>query len=428
MEICTFGVMILFSFLMLKTYCIIFSEKPKTCLPVTVICLILMEANFFITMISDLKMPFLLALVLLIMIPARYLLFYSLIFKKFNLRYLYIGFLFIELDFYITGIERDIGVHYTQLSVSIIEVVLILILYLFVRKDNTATVVYSNIRRIPVRIYIAILIFIVLVEIVLESLRSEDVRAFGKFAALPLIVVMAYIVVSLMRISISDNEQREVVKVLDTQLKNQTDYYEKINDIYTEFRAFRHDFKNHLICLRSLLADGDTDKALSYMSDVESISYTEKHSYETGNVIADVLLNDKSEKAEKYNVKINYSGFIPTMGITDVDICTLMSNAIDNAIEACAKDKSKDWKEVTVTADFKQGCFFFTVRNPIFEKVQIQKDNKIRTTKADKAIHGYGISNIIKVSKKYNGDTKIRVDKDKKEFILESHLFLDKNI
>ena len=127
-----------------------------------------------------------------------------------------------------------------------------------------------------------------------------------------------------------------------------------------------------------VLFDGDTDKALAYMSDIESISYTEKHRYETGNVIADALLNDKAERAEQYNVKINYSGFIPTMGITDVDICTLMSNSIDNAIEACAKDSSDNMKEVTVTSDFRQGCFFFTVRNPIFEKVRIEKNNKIR--------------------------------------------------
>lgn len=427
MIICTFAFMILCAFLMLKIYSIIYSEDFKFSLPVTIIFLILQESINLIPML-DLKMPYLLLLVVLILLPVRYALFYSLIFKKFRSRYLYIGLLFIEMDFYITGIERDIGMNYTQLSVSFIETVLLLLLFLYVRKKNTALIMHSKIRRIPVRIYIAILIFIVLVEIVLESLRSETVRSFGKYAALPLIVVMGYIVISLMQISISDTEQREIVELLDTQLKNQTNYYEKINDIYSEFRSFRHDFKNHLICLRSLLADGDTDKALAYMSDIESISYTEKHRYETGNVIADALLNDKAERAEQYNVKINYSGLIPTMGITDVDICTLMSNAIDNAIEACAKDRSDNMKEVTVNADFKRGCFFFTVKNPIFETVRIQKDNKIRTTKEDKAIHGYGLSNIIKVSKKYNGDTKIRVDKDKKEFILESYLFIKEDV
>ena len=425
MIICTFAVMILCAFLMLKIYSTIYSEDFKFSLPVTIIFLILQESINLIPML-DLKMPYLLLLVVLILLPVRYALFYSLIFKKFRSRYLYIGLLFIEMDFYITGIERDIGMNYTQLSVSFIETVLLLLLFLYVRKKNTALIIHSKISRIPVRIYIALMIFIVLVEIVLESLRSEEVRSFGKYAALPLIVVMGYIVISLMQISISDTEQREIVELLDTQLKNQTNYYEKINDIYSEFRSFRHDFKNHLICLRSLVSDGDTDKALAYMSDIESISYTEKHRYETGNVIADALLNDKAERAEQYNVKINYSGFIPTMGITDVDICTLMSNSIDNAIEACAKDSSDNMKEVTVTSDFRQGCFFFTVRNPIFEKVRIEKNNKIRTTKEDKIIHGYGLSNIIKVSKKYHGDTTVCADNN--EFILESHLFLEKDI
>ena len=425
MIICTFAVIVLCAFLMLKIYSIIYSEDFKFSLPVTIIFLILQESIYFVTML-DVKMPYLLLLVVLILLPVRYALFYSLIFKKFRSRYLYIGLLFIEMDFYITAILKMTGMYYNQLCASFIETVLLLLLFLYVRKKNTALIMYSKIRRIPVRIYIAIMIFIVLMEIVLEALRNENMLSYGKYAALPLIVVMGYIVISLMQISISDTEQREIVELLDTQLKNQTNYYEKINDIYSEFRSFRHDFKNHLICLRSLLADGDTDKALAYMSDIESISYTEKHRYETGNVIADALLNDKAERAEQYNVKINFSGFIPTMGITDVDICTLMSNSIDNAIEACAKDSSDNMKEVTVTSDFRQGCFFFTVRNPIFEKVRIEKNNKIRTTKEDKIIHGYGLSNIIRVSKKYHGDTAVCADNN--EFILESHLFLEKDI
>lgn len=425
MIICTFAVIVLCAFLMLKIYSIIYSEDFKFSLPVTIIFLILQESIYFVTML-DVKMPYWLALTVVILLPLRYLLFYSLIFKKFRSRYLYIGLLFIEMDFYITAILKMTGMYYNQLCASFIETVLLLLLFLYVRKKNTALIMYSKIRRIPVRIYIAIMIFIVLMEIVLEALRNENMLSYGKYAALPLIVVMGYIVISLMQISISDTEQREIVELLDTQLKNQTNYYEKINDIYSEFRSFRHDFKNHLICLRSLLADGDTDKALAYMSDIESISYTEKHRYETGNVIADALLNDKAERAEQYNVKINYSGFIPTMGITDVDICTLMSNSIDNALEACAKDSSDNMKEVTVTSDFRQGCFFFTVRNPIFEKVRIEKNNKIRTTKEDKIIHGYGLSNIIRVSKKYHGDTAVCADNN--EFILESHLFLEKDI
>ena len=88
-------------------------------------------------------------------------------------------------------------------------------------------------------------------------------------------------------------------------------------------------------------------------------------------IIVDALLNDKSEKAQKAHAKLEFKGFVPTMGITKADLCIIMANAIDNAIESCAKDYNETIKSININADFKQGYFFLKISNPMFETVKI---------------------------------------------------------
>lgn len=146
-------------------------------------------------------------------------------------------------------------------------------------------------------------------------------------------------------------------------MENEVKYYEKINTIYGEFRSFRHDFKNHVICLRSLIESNEKENALEYINEIEGLSSVEKKQYNTGNIIIDALLNDKNDRAAAINTKIVFSGMVPTTGISNVDLCIIMANAIDNAIEACAKDTSEKPKEINAEASFRQG--YFSLRSQI---------------------------------------------------------------
>ncbi len=353
---------------------------------------------------------------------------FAFIYKKIDLKFLYISLLSYVSQSYYGSVFRifmkESDLMYTLQYV--VEALIIGAIWMYIKRPENSAVFSENIRIIPNRVYIGILIFLTLMSLFLEASLRDSIHYMIKFVALPVIVLVVYIVMSVMKISVSEKEHEQVAELLEKQLDNQAEYYQKINDIYTEFRSFRHDFKNHMICLRSLLADNDIEEALSYMNNIEEISYTEKKNFDTGNIIADALLSDKSEKAKQTNAHIVFSGFIPTMGISNVDLCTIMSNAIDNAIEACEKDKTNKYKEIVINSDFKQGYFFFKAENPIFEQVHINKNKTIDTTKSNKNIHGFGIANILKVSEKYNGDTTLKVEGER--FILESELLLDMSI
>ena len=82
-------------------------------------------------------------------------------------------------------------------------------------------------------------------------------------------------------------------------------------------------------------------------------------------------------------------------------MCTLLANALDNALEAV--QKIEDESVIRVDATVKNRFFVLTVTNPVLEDVKIGKNNTIKTTKANRNEHGIGTKNIQKVVKKYNG-------------------------
>ncbi|WP_242940795.1 sensor histidine kinase [Ruminococcus albus] len=252
--------------------------------------------------------------------------------------------------------------------------------------------------------------------------NQPDHELFYKRYILPSMIGLIVFVFSIIKISISEAEKRTTIDMLSKQVENEIKYYEKINTIYGEFRSFRHDFKNHIICLRSLIDAKENDKAVEYIDDIESLSSVEKKQYNTGNIIIDALMNDKNDKAATVNTKLMFSGMVPTTGISNVDLCIIMANAIDNAIEACGKDTSEKPKEINVKADFKQGYFFFNITNPIFETVEIKSNKTIATSKSDKDHHGFGVANILHVVQKYDGEADLSADD--KQFTLDLNLML----
>lgn len=188
---------------------------------------------------------------------------------------------------------------------------------------------------------------------------------------------------------------------LKEPMKQITESYIEMNEKNQELRKFRHDTKNLLLALGSLIKEGKYDQASEYISGMqETIDNGRAKMFETGNFIADTLLESKAKTASLSDIAISVEGNIPTGKIEDVDLVILISNLLDNAIEAASKVYSE--KEITIKSILKENIWILTVKNPCDRDVFI-KDNKIETTKDDKESHGFGLSNIESITHKYDG-------------------------
>ena len=194
--------------------------------------------------------------------------------------------------------------------------------------------------------------------------------------------------------------QKEAEHQLELQLK----HYESMTDATRDIRSFRHDIKNNLFSLNIMLSQDKLEEAKKYIENLSGrIDETKRFSYFTGNYLADAILADKAATAAESGTKIEFSGSIPEKGIEKSDLCTVLTNALDNAIEAC-----REIPEAVIVIDSKETPMGYRINisNPVKAEPQI-KNGKVKTSKSDKKNHGFGLENISRTVEKYNGFVKV---------------------
>ena len=154
--------------------------------------------------------------------------------------------------------------------------------------------------------------------------------------------------------------------------------------------------KNHLLVLEGSQATDETrkmaQKLRSQIADYENYIHT-------GNDFLDIIIRDKAEEAREK--QIDFSAFIDFSGldfIEPLDISTLFGNGIDNAIEASEK-LPEDQRVILVKAGKVQDFVSILIENNCADEQHADG----HTTKADKFLHGFGISNMKKAAEKYGG-------------------------
>ena len=191
-----------------------------------------------------------------------------------------------------------------------------------------------------------------------------------------------------------DQEQRDKVQI--AQLQQQYAYYQdKLKD-EERIRSIYHDMKNHLLVLEGSQATDETrkmaQKLRSQIADYENYIHT-------GNDFLDIIIRDKAEKARAK--QIDFSAVIDFGGvdfIESLDISTLFGNGIDNAIEASEK-LPEEQRVILVKAGRVQDFVSILIEN----NCSSEEHTDGHTTKADKFLHGFGISNMKKAAEKYGG-------------------------
>ncbi len=217
------------------------------------------------------------------------------------------------------------------------------------------------------------------------------------------------------RYAVLSHRRREEEQIHALELKR----YEEIVKNNRDMSAYRHDYQNNLRALGTFIETGRIREAKEYISDLTDALLQTKSRCQTGNILADAILSDKAEAAQSSGVNIEFDGAIPAAGIGSMDLCVILSNALDNAVRACGELPTGT---VTVKSVLKEQGFVLTVSNPVSGKVNTE-GGVIGTTKADKRSHGFGIANIRKTAKKYNGYADIRCDEN--VFTMEIGLILE---
>lgn len=183
-------------------------------------------------------------------------------------------------------------------------------------------------------------------------------------------------------------------------LQSQYALYRKYGESIDIVNRKYHDLKHQIAVLR---AEEDSAKRLAFLDEMESEIKMYEAQNKTGNSVVDTILTGKSITCQKHNIKLTCVADGKLLNFMHVmDICTILGNALDNAIECEIQIEEEEKRLIHVEVLSKKDFIVLRFENYFEGNLQIE-DNLLATTKANKEYHGYGIKSIKFTAKKYDG-------------------------
>lgn len=233
---------------------------------------------------------------------------------------------------------------------------------------------------------------------------------FISFALLVSLLIMAYTFKKMLEGQLE--EKKNIL--MEQQFKLQLTHSNNIEMLYKGIRGITHDMNNHVSCLRNLAATNNIEDIKKYLININETISKLDFKIKTGNSISDAIINEKYNIAKANEIEFICDFLLPKETLLEpVDLCVILSNALDNALEACMRiTDSNILKKICIKSCIKNIYLIIEVSNSTTNKIQYV-ENKIISTKTNKTNHGIGISNIKTVAKKYNGIVDILEEKHK---------------
>lgn len=188
-------------------------------------------------------------------------------------------------------------------------------------------------------------------------------------------------------------------------------YGEQVHDDYEKVRQFRHDFRHHIAAMEGLVYGGEYSELEKYMgqlSQKDKELNRERVRY-TGNFMVDSIIFGITRDQKFKEVDFQFDGGLPSnLGVKDIDICGVLANALENAMEACLK--GNDRKAVIMKTGCYENMISFQIKNTYdSSRYKALAGGGFYSSKEGDG-HGYGIQNMERVVKSYNGRMEYNVD------------------
>ena len=265
-------------------------------------------------------------------------------------------------------------------------VIVVMIRYIWSRKKHV-----MEMQRVEwIMLFLFPLMTVCIMIILMTSYGNGTMLAGYVGISLGMIVVDSVLFVLLSYISDRERKLR-LLQLQQTRAQERLKMYQELNVTNTYHKKILHDYSNQLHCIQGLMADQQYEKAKEYAQKLTNDLCQGSDFIDVHNTIVNVVLNQKYRLA--------------TQKLDDQDVVILLSNLLDNAIEATAKETAH--KVIKIKLLNKNDTVIISISNRISKPVKIV-NGMIQTSKSDKENHGIGLNNIMTIVKKYDGDARMR--------------------
>ncbi|HIU29764.1 MAG TPA: sensor histidine kinase [Candidatus Egerieisoma faecipullorum] len=179
-----------------------------------------------------------------------------------------------------------------------------------------------------------------------------------------------------------------------------TKHCDEVQNIYKTMRGWRHDYHHHIQALLAL--SGDEGKTTEYLLKLNDDLTQVDTVLKTGNVMIDAILNSKLSLIQSKKIKVNAKAAVPSeLKISEIDLCVIIGNLLDNAMEACLRQSEERQRFIRVFIGVLKNQLYISVSNSVGD--DIKKSGQTYLSSKGSETHGFGLMRIDRLAAKYDG-------------------------
>ncbi|MEA4822834.1 MAG: GHKL domain-containing protein [Clostridiaceae bacterium] len=179
-----------------------------------------------------------------------------------------------------------------------------------------------------------------------------------------------------------------------------TRHCNEVQNIYKTMRGWRHDYHNHIQTLLALC--GNEEQTREYLLRLNDDLTTVDTVIKTGNVMVDAILNSKLSLINSKGISVNAKAIVPSgLKISEIDLCVIIGNLLDNAMEACLQQPVDTNRFIRVFIGILKGQLYLSISNSFGG--EIKKSRKTYLSTKNSASHGFGLIRVDTIADKYDG-------------------------
>lgn len=198
-----------------------------------------------------------------------------------------------------------------------------------------------------------------------------------------------------------------------SRLEAMVNNYKTLAQTSGQLHEMRHEIMHHIHALSILMDGQDYEGAKDYLASVNRMAALIPPVSYTAHPLLDSMLTDYKRRAEDAGIAVHYQIYVPKPpAIEDIDLCQLLTNLLDNALEGCAHVKT-DSRSLALTIKQNGYFLFFSCENTCDGSRLTFRDGQPLPARPGDEAHGHGIPLMRRICDKYNGALKTSASKDR---------------
>lgn len=191
-------------------------------------------------------------------------------------------------------------------------------------------------------------------------------------------------------------------EMLTMQNRMAKESYEQVKAHLQEAGSMKHELKNHLAALQTYLRDGRYDEAACYLEQVTGQSAAITPAVYHSHFLINAMAGSLAQRAQAIGAQLELDLKAEPLHIAESDLYSLLSNMLDNALEACCAVPEGRVRLIRLTIARRESYLHFTCKNSKAGK-PVSKAGRLQTSKSNPAGHGYGLWTMERIAERYDG-------------------------